>query len=413
MSTSRLGSIVFAHDHLFYQAADGAWFARGGQYSAASWSRYLAHAEQLIVAARHAPLAPIEDRTQLSPSGCAGVSFVPVPSLAGVGKRFSQGRAARDTLLAALQKADLLIARLPSQTGLLAIALAQRLGKPWAVECVGCAWDAHVNHASLRAKLYAPIARQQMRVAIAQAPVVSYVTERFLQQRYATSGVSIACSDVEIELAAPAEVLDARRSRIQSLGDGRPVRFGLMGSFAHQHKGIDIALQALHAAQRQLPSFELHVLGPGDPSAMMRLASRLGLGDGFKPCAPLPKGPAVQSWFDEVDVYLQPSRYEALPRALIEAMARACPALASDTGGIDELLPAAQLHAPGDHQRLAAQLIEASDPNWQLQQASDSVATALRFDTRVLAEKRARFWFAVQDLVQGAPQPKVAAAAVP
>jgi hypothetical protein len=94
-------------------------------------------------------------------------------------------------------------------------------------------------------------------------------------------------------------------------------------------------------------------------------------------------------------------------------MARACPALASDTGGIDELLPAAQLHAPGDHQRLAAQLIEASDPNWQLQQASDSVATALRFDTRVLAEKRARFWFAVQDLVQGAPQPKVAAAAVP
>lgn len=398
MSALRLGTIVFAHDHLFYQAADGALFARGGQFSAASWAGYLQHCAQLRVVARSIALSPLEDRSRLSPSTHDGVSFVAVPSLAGLGKRLRCAAEARRILQDALRSADFLIARLPSQTGLLAIEMAQRLGKPWAVECVGCAWDAHTHHTALRAKLYAPIARQQMRAAVLNAPLVNYVTQHFLQQRYPTRGIAVACSDVEIEIGAVDEVLDARKQRIQSLTEPRPLRFGLMGSFGHRNKGIDVALQALHVAQRQLPAFELHVLGPGDPSAAMQLASRLGLGDAFKPCAALPRGAAVQAWLDEIDVYLQPSRYEAMPRALIEAMARACPALASDTGGITELLPAGCLHPPGDQQTLAQQLIAAAEPNWQQQHAGRNLEVAQRFASAVLAEKRQSFWRAVHDL---------------
>lgn len=398
MSDSRLGTIVFAHDHLFYQAADGALFARGGQFSAASWAGYLQHCAQLRVVARCAALSPLEDRSRLSPSTHDGVSFVPVPSLAGLGKRLRHAAEARRILQDALQSADFLIARLPSQTGLLAIEMAERLGKPWAVECVGCAGDAHTHHTALRAKLYAPLARQRMRVAVAKAPLVNYVTQEFLQQRYPTRGIAVACSDVEIEIGAIDELLSARDQRIQSLTEPRPLRFGLMGSFAHRHKGIDIALQALHAVQTQLPPFELYVLGPGDQSAAMQLATHLGLGDAFKPCAALPRGAPVRAWLDEIDVYLQPSRYEAMPRALIEAMARACPALASNTGGIGELLPAACLHAPGDHQTLAQQLIAAVEPSWQREHARRNLETAQRFDSAALADKRHSFWQAVHDL---------------
>jgi glycosyltransferase involved in cell wall biosynthesis len=390
-----MAHIVFAHDHRFYQAADGAWFSRGGQFSAASWSRYLEHCERLTVAARSQPLASFEDRSQLSSNNREGVSFVPVPSMAGIAKLLRNRGAARATVLGLLREADLLIARLPSQTGLLAIEVAQQLGKTWAVECVGCARDAHAHHAALQARLYAPIAQRQMRAAIARAPVVSYVTERFLQERYPTRGVTIACSDVDLAGVASQQELAARFEGLRSAHSERPLRFGLIGSFAHRHKGIDIALQALQVAQRQLPAFELYVLGPGDPSSLMRLASRMGLGDSFKPCAPLPRGSAVQAWLDQVDVYLQPSRHEAMPRAVIEAMARACPALASEVGGIAELLPPQCVHPPEDFRRLAEQLVVAAQPAWQREQAMRNVDVARRFVHAALTEKRAAFWQAV------------------
>ena len=46
----------------------------------------------------------------------------------------------------------------------------------------------------------------------------------------------------------------------------------------------------------------------------------------------------VFSWLDSLDVFIQPSRTEGLPRALIEAMSRGLPCIGSNVGGIPELL---------------------------------------------------------------------------
>ena len=43
-------------------------------------------------------------------------------------------------------------------------------------------------------------------------------------------------------------------------------------------------------------------------------------------------------WLDEMDLYIQPSLQEGLPRAVMEAMSRGLPALGARTGGIPELL---------------------------------------------------------------------------
>ena len=47
----------------------------------------------------------------------------------------------------------------------------------------------------------------------------------------------------------------------------------------------------------------------------------------------------VLEWMRGLDIYIQPSRSEGLPRSIIEAMANAVPCIASDVGGIPELLP--------------------------------------------------------------------------
>ena len=46
----------------------------------------------------------------------------------------------------------------------------------------------------------------------------------------------------------------------------------------------------------------------------------------------------VFNWLDTIDLYVQPSRQEGLPRALIEAMSRGLPAIGAATGGIPELI---------------------------------------------------------------------------
>ncbi|MFR9276345.1 glycosyltransferase [Finegoldia magna] len=45
----------------------------------------------------------------------------------------------------------------------------------------------------------------------------------------------------------------------------------------------------------------------------------------------------VQEWMDKVDIYIQPSLQEGLPRSVIEAMSRGCLVLGARTG-IPELL---------------------------------------------------------------------------
>ena len=46
---------------------------------------------------------------------------------------------------------------------------------------------------------------------------------------------------------------------------------------------------------------------------------------------------------DNIDIYLQPSYTEGLPRALVEAMSRALPCIGSNVGGIPELLRESEL----------------------------------------------------------------------
>ena len=46
----------------------------------------------------------------------------------------------------------------------------------------------------------------------------------------------------------------------------------------------------------------------------------------------------VFALLDEADIYIQPSLQEGLPRSVIEAMSRGCPAIGAKTAGIPELI---------------------------------------------------------------------------
>jgi glycosyltransferase involved in cell wall biosynthesis len=382
----KLGEVLFAHDYPFLHGPTGAVYSDRGDWP---WHHYLGFAVRLTVASRSRKLAPDADVSELTLVSRPNVSYVPIPSLSGPRIRYSNRRGARRRLRAAIADADALVARLPSEIGSLAAEVADDLSKPWAVEVVTCTWDALWNYGTWQGKAYAPVSWWKTRRVVRQAPFALYVTERFLQRRYPSWGRSAGCSDVELPEPDPT-VLERRLARIGS--PTGPVRLGTIAALTVRFKGVQTALAALGRVKDQLPPFEFHVLGAGDAEPWLRLARTHGVEEQTHFAGTVPPD-AVPLWLDALDLYLQPSFQEGLPRSLIEALSRGCPALGSTAGGIPELLEPGCLHHPGDEERLGELLVAATaDRDWLAAQASRNFEVARRYTKPELDRIRTGFW---------------------
>ncbi|GMK39895.1 hypothetical protein PCCS19_29500 [Paenibacillus sp. CCS19] len=383
--------VVWAHDHTFYFNESGKFYS-GGKLPYKVWERYLNVFDRLTVACRGKRTPSDADMSGKTLSSGPNVDFVVLPSLSNPVNKLTKRGYVEQTLTDTIRAADAVIARMPSEIGAEAIRIAKRLGKPYAVEMVACAWDGLWNYGSLQGKLYAPLALWKNRRLVKHAPFAVYVTERFLQERYpCPRGRTAACSNVELP-AAGEEVLQSRLSRIQQ--SGGPFTIGLIGSLNGRSKGIDIALRAIAKAQPQLPgTISFRVLGDGDAGRWQQLADKLGIGKLVSFDGVLPSGGAVHEWLDGIDLYIQPSFQEGLPRATIEAMSRGCPTLGSTAGGIPELLDQECLHRPGHIAALAEQLVRAaSSAEWRSEQAERNFSLAGAYTKERLDVKRHVFW---------------------
>lgn len=377
---------LFAHDHVFMPAADGqVYSAMQLQYEI--WQRYLEVFDEIVVVARSAALDVPVNSLQVS-SG-ASVSFALIPDLQHMVKIIFKRAAVEHMMEETMAGVDAVIARVPSEIGGLAAAMASARGLPWAAEVIGRASDVYRHDGRWIAKLYAPVMERRTLRAIAQAPFVHYVTRDYLQQYYPSRGQTAAISDVEIP-ALDANILEQRQAKIRA--QGGKLAFGLIGTLNTRYKGIQTAMEALAQVRHKLPPLELRLLGKGDATPWRQLAQSHGLADHLQ-ITTLPPGEAVFRWLDDIDLYLQPSLTEGLPRALIEALSRACPAIGSAVGGIPELLPRECLHRPGDTSGLSRLILQAAhDRDWQLEQAERNFRTAERYQHHVLAEQRHAFW---------------------
>ena len=383
----KLGELVFAHDYGFLHDADGAVYSDRGDWT---WHRYLDFAERVTVVSRARKLPEGAPSDALTLVSGPAVSYSPIPSLSGPIARYSNRRNATRRLHDALSGADALIARLPSEIGSLAIRVAERMGLPWGVEVVTCTWDALWNYGTWQGKVYAPISWWSTRRLVGRADYAVYETQRFLQRRYPARGAMVGCPIVELR-EVDRSVLDERLVRT---ADWRPpLRIGLIGALSVGFKGIDTAIEALRLRRADLPDFELRILGAGDSGRWRKLADEAGLDSRVHFDGVLPAGGPVNEWLDKLDLYVQPSFQEGLPRGTLEAMSRGCPALASTAGGLPELLEPDSLHRPGDADRLGALIVRAaSDRDWQLAQAERNFDIARRYSKPELDRVRSEFW---------------------
>ncbi|KAA0909962.1 glycosyltransferase family 4 protein [Aquicoccus porphyridii] len=385
---------IFAHDHRFIPIDGAVWSE--SQFEAALWSRYLSHFDSLTVIGRRGELPPGKTVGQLEKSSAPGVEFNLFPNLSSLQGLTLARPAAMRQMQELVAAHDAVIARLPSEVGFLAIAAARATGKPWAVEAVGCPWDGMWHYGSLTGRAYAPLAWLRMRRALRLTDHAIYVTRDFLQRRYPTQAQNTGAASNVVLHTVSNTTLVARTAKITAMPmrpQTQPLRLGLIGTLHNRYKGIQTLMAAIGKSRNHLPPLSLHILGGGDPVPWQAEAERLGVGDLVHFEGTLPAGAPVLEWLDEIDVYLQPSFQEGLPRALIEAMSRGCPALASTAAGIPELLPAEDLIKPGDTAALAALLRRCvTDRDWMADRARRNWAEAHEYQAEVLDARRVRFW---------------------
>ena len=123
-------------------------------------------------------------------------------------------------------------------------------------------------------------------------------------------------------------------------------------------KGVDVLLDAWPVVHERHPGWQLVIAGPGRDDVVDRATPPSVTMLGAVPRA------EVNRWQARAAVAVLPSRFEALPMSLLEAMARGCAVVGTPVGEVADLLDACGVVVPvGDVDRLAAALDElAGDP---------------------------------------------------
>lgn len=280
---------------------------------------------------------------------------------------------------------DLCVAHVPSFLGDTVARIAKRYHKPCLNVVIGCPWDAYWNY-SWVGKLIAPFRYLSLRKTQQEATHSIYVTNEFLQRRYPTKGYSIGCSDVSISMND--ETVLYRRIENISNGKGQ-LRMATLAAVNVRYKGQEYTIKALSVLRKKGINIEYHLVGSGDNGFLCSLADKYGVSDLVIFHGLIPHD-QVLPFLDEMDLYIQPSKQEGLPRALIEAMSRGCLSLGSRTAGIPELLDKKYVFRRGNVDDIV-HILSKINKDTLKEQALRNFEVAKQYDRNVLNKRRCEF----------------------
>lgn len=284
---------------------------------------------------------------------------------------------------------DFIIARMPSVIGMFACNSAKKYNKQYVIEMVACPLDGYINHSKKTGIFLAPIMYYLNKKYIKRAPKVLYVTNKFLQKRYPTYGTAVACSDVDLP-KTNVETLTNRKKKIKDLQYKKTLELATVASVELKYKGQMYVFKAIAKLKKEGKDIKYYLAGGGDNSRLKKLAIKYGVQNNVIFLGSLTHE-KVFKLIDSVDIYIQPSLQEGLPRALIEAMSRACPAIGSNAGGIPELLDK-DFVVKKRNSRAIYKILKNITTEQLMKQAKDNYKRSKEFEKEKLEEKRKLFY---------------------
>lgn len=221
-----------------------------------------------------------------------------------------------------------------------------------------------------------------------------YITTTFATRRAdSVFFVDPALADIyaspRIRAANPSRAFQKRNVDLRALSwadqprtaFGTPLVIVAAGSQERDYKGHDLLIEACSQLVKRGLDVRLRLIGDGRLNASLRkLAVERGIPDRVEFLGHLPGTAAVQAEISACDLFVQPSRTEGFPRALVEAMATGVPCLATDVGAVASVLPANLLIARPSVEAIRSSIeLLAIDPGRLSAAASSCLAAALAF----------------------------------
>jgi glycosyltransferase involved in cell wall biosynthesis len=246
--------------------------------------------------------------------------------------------------------------------GRLAAMIERRRGRCVAAFYAPHGGTLHYERNSTSSRIYFAIERMLERATNGLIHVSAYEAEIYRRK----VGVPRCPAHVVLNGLRPEEF-----EPIQSVPD--PADFLFIGTL-RDLKGVDVYLNALALLQGRGQPFRALIVGAGEPAAERRyrdMAAAAGLANEVSFLSPMPARQA----FTLARTVVVPSLAESMPYLVLEAAAAGRPLVATNVGGIPEILH-------GD----AANLVQPGDPG----ALADALALALAAPDRMAAEAMLR-----------------------
>jgi glycosyltransferase involved in cell wall biosynthesis len=380
--------LVIADQIRLSRTPDGkVWTKAWGGYS--EFAAYRGPFETVKIACRLELVSSV-DRDALRCDG-PGVSFIGLPYYVGPSQYLRAAIALRNRIKELYRPGAAYLLRMPSQIGTLFMHYLMRMRHPSGVIVVADPFrDFERNSCGHPAwRLFQWRYTKSLRAACRNAAAVAYVTGESLQRQYPPGhGFATNFSDVVFT-----DEWYAGQSRDFSKTREQCWNLLHVGAFTQLYKGHDILLRAAAYCRDLGVPIRLTCVGDGRYRPQMEeLARRLRLADVVRFAGEVPYGAAIRKVLDDGDLFVLPSRTEGLPRALLEAMARALPCIATDVGGVSELLDPGDL-VPPDRPDLLAQRIAGvlSSPSVLNAMSARNLVVARQYHWTRMAPRRQSF----------------------
>lgn len=382
---------IFCHDLPIYKDKNGMYCST--TLTDDLFKRYFSVVDELYVATRVYEIDSTYKDAHQEKITLPGVKIIEFPNLNKPQYVITRMPKAQKQLEDIISEVDLIFIR-GGVIAELASKVCRKMKKPYLVEVSGCTWDAYWNH-SVIGKIIAPYMEYQSKKTVQKAAFAVYVTERWLQNRYPSSGESTYASNV-ILYDVDENVLGKRIEKINQRNECEPWVIGTTAAVNNKVKGQQYVIEAISKLDKSY-NIRYELVGGGSTDYLRTIAKKFHVENQV-----IFKGELshqeVLEWLDTIDTYIQPSMQEGLPRALIEAMSRGCPAIGSNTAGIPELLPEEAIFKRGKVSHLIEVMRKFYKMDWNLL-ARTNHAKSKEFKMDILNERREALYKKYRDYV--------------
>lgn len=375
-------------EHRFTRTPDGAIWTQAA-FGYPFWASYLEVFDSVRVTARVTNIdnAPVDYHR----ADGKGVSFFPIPFYLGPLQYVARYAQIKRVARSAALSSEAVILRVPSSIADHFVPVLIKTSHPYGVDVVGDPHDVF-SPGAVRHPLR-PWFRwwftRRLRHQCASACAAAYVTEKSLQRKYRPGSNTFDASFSDVELVPEAYVTIARND-FPAKGSYRLIT---VASLEQLYKGTDILIEAVGRCVREGMDLKLTIVGDGKHrTELERKVAGLGLSGRIAFKGQIPAGSAVRMEMDNAHLFALPSRTEGLPRAMMEAMARALPCIGSMVGGIPELIPSQDMVPSGEAGALAQKIKDIlSEPGRLATMSERNLRVARRYSVAMMQDRRTVF----------------------